>query len=480
MEHLRRKLLYEFYKLLDLAILVCVLGFVMLFFSSTPKELTSTDVLAFFSYKIKFVNVILLTILVVIWPGILSTFGLYQSQRSVKLGQDFMTIWKAVGVGTMLMAAMVFIFDRKNITISTLVSFWIMCSSMIFFSRLLLRKFLFEARKQGRNLRHVVVIGNGKRGHELASILTEKKELGYKLVGFVDEKVNGKNRNTDELSCSLDELPEFLGNHVIDEVFLTLPVKTYYNRISEVIKACEQQGIPVHIPMDFFNGGLSKIAPVMVEGKPFLVHYTGKELDLRKMFFKRTVDVLLSTFFILLFLPLLLIITLLIKFSSKGRVFFIQERVGYNKRTFKLVKFRTMVENAEALQPEFEHLNEVNGPIFKIKNDPRITKIGKFLRKTSLDELPQLFNVLIGTMSLVGPRPLPLRDLGLFGAEWPKRRFSVRPGITGLWQVNGRTKADFDDLVKYDLQYIDNWSPLLDMNIMLKTLPAVMSREGAM
>ena len=164
----------------------------------------------------------------------------------------------------------------------------------------------------------------------------------------------------------------------------------------------------------------------------------------------------------------------------KGSVFFVQERVGYNKRIFKLVKFRTMVENAEALQPKFEHLNEVNGPIFKIKNDPRITKVGKFLRKTSLDELPQLFNVLIGDMSLVGPRPLPLRDVRLFGAEWPKRRFSVRPGITGLWQVNGRTKADFDDLVKYDLQYIDNWSPLLDMNIMLKTLPAVMSREGAM
>ncbi len=329
-------------------------------------------------------------------------------------------------------------------------------------------------------MRHVVVIGNGKRGHELASILVEKKELGYKLVGFVDEKANGKNGNTDELSCSLDELPEFLGNHVVDEVFLALPVKTYYNRISEAIKACEQQGIPVHIPMDMFDSGVSKVTPVTVEGKPFLIHYTGKELDLRKMFFKRTFDVLMSGFLIVLFLPLLLIITLVTKLTSNGPVFFVQERVGYNKRTFKLVKFRTMVENAEALQPSFEHLNEVNGPIFKIKNDPRVTKIGKFLRKTSLDELPQLFNVLIGDMSLVGPRPLPVRDVRLFGAEWPKRRFSVRPGITGLWQINGRTQADFDDLIKYDLQYIDNWSPLLDVNIMLKTVPTVITGNGAM
>ena len=479
MEHLRRKLLYEFYKLLDLAILVCVLAFVMFYFSEIPKELTSSDVLAFFSFKMKFINVILLAMLVVIWPTILSTFGLYQSQRSVKLGQDFITIWKAVGVGTMLMAAMVFIFGRKNITISTLVSFWIICSLMIFFSRLVLRKFLFEARKHGRNLRHVIIIGNGKRGHDLASILMKKKELGYKLVGFVDDKVNGKN-STDELSCSLDELPEFLGNHVIDEVFLTLPIKTYYNRISEVIKVCEQQGIPVHIQMDFFNGGISKITPVMVEGRPFLVHYTGRELDLRKMFFKRTVDVLLSTFFIVLFLPLLLIITLLIKFISKGPLFFVQERVGYNKRTFKLIKFRTMVEDAEALQPEFEHFNEVNGPIFKIKNDPRITKIGKFLRRTSMDELPQLFNVLKGDMSLVGPRPLPLRDVRLFAAQWPKRRFSVRPGITGLWQVNGRNKAEFDKLVKYDLEYIDNWSSWMDMKIMFKTVPIVITGHGAM
>jgi len=174
------------------------------------------------------------------------------------------------------------------------------------------------------------------------------------------------------------------------------------------------------------------------------------------------------------------VIALIIKLTSSGPVLFLQKRVGYNKRVFRLLKFRTMVKDAEVLQAEYEHLNEVDGPIFKIKDDPRTTKVGKFLRKTSLDELPQLFNVLMGDMSLVGPRPLPIRDVNLFEAHWHKRRFSVRPGMTGLWQINGRNKAEFDKLIKYDLEYIDNWSPWLDMNIMLKTVPAVMEGDGAM
>lgn len=480
MQHLRRKILLELYKLADLAILVCVLALSMLFFSGNPEE-QMRSVIAFFSFKIKLINVLLLGMIIVIWPGIFSTFGLYQSRTTFKFWEEFLNIWKAVGIGTMLIAAFSFFFERQNMTISTLVSFWILCSLATYFSRFLIRKILFQVRKHGRNLRHVVVIGNGRRGHALAETLMAKKELGYKFVGFVDNNSESNGTTSEHsLSCRIDELPEFLGNHIVDEVFIALPVKSFYSKIAHVIKVCEQQGIPVHIPLDFFNGGISKIKSVVLEGAPFVVHYTGRDLDLRAMILKRAMDIVLSSLLIVAFLPLFTVIALLIKLTSVGSIFFVQDRVGYNKRMFKLLKFRTMVKDAEAQQSKLEHLNEVAGPIFKIKDDPRLTTVGKLLRKTSLDELPQLFNVLKGDMSLVGPRPLPIRDVNLFDAQWPKRRFSVRPGMTGLWQINGRNKTEFSKLIKYDLEYIDNWSPWLDMNIMLRTVPAVVGGVGAM
>jgi lipopolysaccharide/colanic/teichoic acid biosynthesis glycosyltransferase len=177
--------------------------------------------------------------------------------------------------------------------------------------------------------------------------------------------------------------------------------------------------------------------------------------------------------------PLFVLIALAIGLTSGMPVFFSQERYGRNKRRFKMHKFRTMVSNAEALQSELEHRNEVAGPVFKIKDDPRVTKLGRLLRRTSLDELPQLLNVLKGQMSLVGPRPLPLRDVSLFEEGWLMRRFCVAPGLTGLWQVNGRSHASFDQWVAHDLQYIDTWSLTLDIKILLRTVPAVLKGVGA-
>jgi len=168
-----------------------------------------------------------------------------------------------------------------------------------------------------------------------------------------------------------------------------------------------------------------------------------------------------------------------IKLTSSGPVFFIQERVGLGKRRFRLFKFRTMVQGADKLMADLEHLNEASGPVFKIKNDPRLTGLGKFLRKTSIDELPQLINVLKGDMSLVGPRPLPVRDYEGFDEDWHRRRFSVRPGITCLWQVNGRSDIKFEDWMKLDMKYIDEWSIFLDFQILIKTIPAVLRGSGA-
>jgi len=168
-----------------------------------------------------------------------------------------------------------------------------------------------------------------------------------------------------------------------------------------------------------------------------------------------------------------------IKFTTKGPLFFKQERFGLNKRKFKMYKFRTMVAEAEELQPFFEEKNELVGPVFKIKDDPRVTSVGKFLRIASIDELPQLFNVLLGNMSLVGPRPLPLRDVARFSEAALMRRFSVKPGITCLWQIGGRSNVEFDRWVELDLKYIDEWSLGLDLKILVKTLPAVLKCDGA-
>jgi lipopolysaccharide/colanic/teichoic acid biosynthesis glycosyltransferase len=177
--------------------------------------------------------------------------------------------------------------------------------------------------------------------------------------------------------------------------------------------------------------------------------------------------------------PLLVMVAILIKLTSAGPVLFVQKRLGLNKRHFTVYKFRTMAVDAERRISEIEHLNEVSGPVFKIRNDPRITPIGRFLRKTSIDELPQLFNVLVGDMSLVGPRPLPLRDYEGFNKDWQRRRFSVRPGITCLWQVEGRSSIPFERWMELDLQYIDKWSLWLDVRILLRTIPAVLKGLGA-
>jgi exopolysaccharide biosynthesis polyprenyl glycosylphosphotransferase len=186
------------------------------------------------------------------------------------------------------------------------------------------------------------------------------------------------------------------------------------------------------------------------------------------------------SFLVILFLsPLMLAIIILIKLTSPGPVFFSQRRVGRNKRVFNVYKFRTMVVDAEKRMGEIEHLNEVSGPVFKIKNDPRITPIGRVLRKTSMDELPQLFNVLAGQMSLVGPRPLPMRDYEGFNEDWQRRRFSVKPGITCLWQIQGRSSISFEKWMELDLQYIDKWSLWLDFQILLQTIPAVLKGSGA-
>jgi exopolysaccharide biosynthesis polyprenyl glycosylphosphotransferase len=280
------------------------------------------------------------------------------------------------------------------------------------------------------------------------------------------------------LVSSLATFPVFLRENVVDEVVNALPMKSQYDQASKIVVLCAEQGIIVRSLSDIFPPPNGRIKAPPPARDSVITVYSGSMQDWRVLV-KRTLDFSVALLLLLFLSPLLLVVSLLIKLSSPGPVLFVQQRVGMNKRRFPMYKFRTMIRDAETRQSELESLNEVDGPVFKIKQDPRITPLGRILRRASIDELPQLVNVLKGDMSLVGPRPLPVRDYNGFDQDWQRRRFSVRPGLTCLWQVKGRSDVSFERWMELDLEYIDNWCLSLDLRILAKTIPAVLHGSGA-
>jgi exopolysaccharide biosynthesis polyprenyl glycosylphosphotransferase len=261
-------------------------------------------------------------------------------------------------------------------------------------------------------------------------------------------------------------------------VAIFLPLRSFHELLSEVAALCEHHGTVLRLDSDIFD---LKKAPLRVrdfDGGFQVATHAGVFQGWPGVI-KRVLDVLGSSVLLVLLSPFLLLAALLIKLTSKGPILFLQERVGFNKRRFKIYKFRTMVPGAEKMITQLQDLNEAGGPVFKIKSDPRITPVGKLLRRTSIDELPQIFNVLKGDMSLVGPRPLPVRDYEGFNEDWQRRRFSARPGITCLWQVSGRSSIPFEQWMRLDMQYLDEWSLWLDVKILVRTIPAVLKGSGA-
>jgi exopolysaccharide biosynthesis polyprenyl glycosylphosphotransferase len=276
----------------------------------------------------------------------------------------------------------------------------------------------------------------------------------------------------------IEDLPRIIANEVIDEVAIALPIKSQYTQIETTVALLEEQGITTHLLSDLFPQKLARSQPMDFDGFPIVTLDSTPRFSWRTEA-KRMMDLAGAAALLVLTSPILLLAAIAIKFDSDGPVFFVQERVGLSKRRFRMIKFRTMTADAESRMAEIEHLNEKTGPIFKIRKDPRITRVGRWLRKTSIDELPQLINVLIGDMSIVGPRPLSLRDALRMEEAWQKRRFSVKPGLTCLWQVSGRSNLSFEQWMQLDLDYIDRWSLGLDASILLRTIPAIVLARGA-
>lgn len=407
------------------------------------------------------------------WAFVLSSFWLYRSKRLASLKDELADVVRAVVFCSLILATMILLAEWQIFPKRFLLIFALSAGGLLFSLRLVKRKLLKEFRLHGRNLRSVVVIGAGRRGQEIVKLIKENPEIGYKFAGFVDDL------NTPKTIGRLSEISRVLAENVIDEVIICLPVKTFYEQMESIAIAAEEQGITVRIYSDLFNLKLARAVPGEIGDAPILSLYT-RSFSNWQILAKNTIDFLGGLIVMILAAPVMIAIALLIKLTSPGPVFFIQERVGYNKRLFRMFKFRTMVVDAVEQQKKLEALNEADGPVFKIKHDPRITPIGKWLRKTSLDELPQLFNVLLGDLSLVGPRPLPERDFQKFDQRWFNRRFSVKPGITCIWQISGRSETTFDQWIMQDLEYIDKWSVSLDLKILLKTVPTVLRGTGAM
>jgi exopolysaccharide biosynthesis polyprenyl glycosylphosphotransferase len=276
---------------------------------------------------------------------------------------------------------------------------------------------------------------------------------------------------------TIDQLDGILLRHVVDELLIALPTKSCYERIKRAIAIAEQVGVEVVYMQDLYV--TTRKRRMSDEPQMFTALVPSQELLLTTLTIKRVLDLLGAIGGLLLLAPLFLLTALAIWATSKGPVFFVQERYGYRRRKFRMYKFRSMVANAPELMAQLEERNEAVGPIFKIRKDPRITPLGRILRITSIDELPQLWNVLIGNMSLVGPRPMSIRDVSRFNEATLMRRFSVKPGITGLLQVTGRSDASFAQWIEYDNGYIDDWSLGLDFRILARTIGVVLKRSGA-
>jgi len=386
--------------------------------------------------------------------------------------------WGCVAV---VVVASVFV-DGARVRSIFIIAFWGFATLGLIVTRLGGRYLLKHARRHGRNLRFILVVGINSRSVRFVHRIDTRTDLGYRVLGFADTQDRTPldfNEKQYSRVTTLDELPDYLRSNPVDEVIICLPLTSFYKEASAIVSSCEQQGILVrYFLSDVFDVQMLSTRTDSFEGESLITLYTGFRKDF-PVLVKNTIDFVLSLVLIVLSSPVMIAAAVAIKLSSPGPVFFVQDRLGLNKRRFRIYKFRTMVEGAEKLQHSLEDRNEVDGPVFKIKNDPRITRVGSFLRKTSIDELPQLFNVFHGDMSLVGPRPLPVRDYNGFSEDWHRRRFSVRPGITCLWQVNGRSDVSFDRWMELDIEYIDSWSLSLDLKILWKTIPAVFRGHGA-
>jgi len=421
----------------------------------------------------------LLPLVLAIWSFFLVYFGAYRSPREFSRFDYGWAVVRAVSTSLALLLTLLFVFKIQYVSRAIVIMFAFLDSLALFGIRLWVVWHFRRSLRDGSSYLQVLIIGTGNRAVRLSKALRQNSEWGLHIVGHLDtdESLVGTNVNGAEVLGVVDDISSVLKNHVIDEVILAIP-RAMIPDVEKIAIACEEEGVRFRVMADVFDVQVARMELVEFAGLPLLTLHPVSR-DEWKDLLKRVMDFVISAASLPVLLPLTAAIAIAIRLDSPGPVFFIQQRVGLNKRLFPMLKFRTMIDGSDRMQKEYEHMNEAKGPIFKITNDPRITRVGGFLRRKSLDELPQIFNVIRGEMSLVGPRPMSIRDVDLFDKGIQRKRFSVKPGITCLWQVSGRSLLPFSKWLELDLYYITHWSLKMDLKILLKTIPVVLRGTGA-
>jgi exopolysaccharide biosynthesis polyprenyl glycosylphosphotransferase len=340
---------------------------------------------------------------------------------------------------------------------------------------------LLHARRKGlhsssKHSRNIVIIGTSPKARKMGALVSRYSDWGLRILGYVEAKESASVKPESDILGSVSDLPSIIENNVVDEIIF-VGDRPSLDVLDRVLELCSEQGIRTRVAADFFPAKVTNLSMEFLESVPVITFSSAPE-HAPSLLVKRILDIVISAVLLVLLLPLIVCIGVLVKLTSRGPIIYRQVRCGLFGRKFYLYKIRSMFDGAEDVLWEIRHLNEMDGPVFKMRNDPRVTRLGRFLRKSSIDELPQFWNVLKGDMSLVGPRA-PLPDEVKEYTRWQRRRLSVKPGITCLWQVSGRNEIDFHEWMKLDLHYIDNWSLLLDLKILLRTFPVVIFGKGA-
>ena len=414
---------------------------------------------------------------------IFNAFVRYRGDRFVSFHLLLRSVFKATTCSAFALFVIATIFGSAELSKLGILLFWIAASICGVLSRVVMHILLVNARQSGYNYRFLLIVGTNPRSAALANRIQRHPELGYKLAGFVSEEetvATGWDENysgSKNVLGHLSQLPEILEKEKVDEMMVCLSFENHFAAITKIGLYARDLGIVLRlIPDALYTSIFERMQLEEFHGDHVITLFRDRLLI--QILLKRLLDIVGSSCALILLSPLMIAVAIAIKLTSRGPIFFSQDRVGMNQRKFRLYKFRSMVVDAEERKKDLVELNEQDGCAFKMKDDPRVTPLGNILRKTSIDELPQLLNVLRGEMSLVGPRPSLPDEVSRY--QWNfRRRLSVKPGITCFWQISGRNNISFNRWVEMDKDYIDNWSLLLDIKILLRTIPAVLFQRGA-
>jgi exopolysaccharide biosynthesis polyprenyl glycosylphosphotransferase len=457
----QRELLIQFNQITDALVIALVFWFAHLFREQLSFEfpLRFALIAPFRYYKWLYLVILPVT------PLFLDLNGFYTRPNRVSRRETLWILIKSISLSALVVIAVIYFFGLTGLSRGVVVLFAGISILALFVKDVLFQSYL-RSSSHRRESNPVILVGTPEKNAEFERLLDEHPEWNFSVVQKLDPSIE-----------SLAKLPEMLHNQPIGCVMFNV-AQTYFSEVERAILACEVEGVEAWLVADFVRTAIAKATVDEFHGKPLLVFRTTPEISWQ-LICKRMIDMVGSLLGLLILGPLVMLPTAIaIKLTSPGPILFRQKRSGLHGRLFTMYKFRSMGTNAEMLRAELEAFNEMSGPVFKMSEDPRVTPVGRLLRRTSVDEFPQLWNVLKGEMSLVGPRPPIPTEVQKYDS-WHRRRLSMKPGLTCLWQISGRNRIAFDQWMKLDLQYIDNWSLWLDLKILGRTIPVVLTGIGA-